>query len=56
MSTFSGNRLRDFENRYNATAQPFQWKFTTTNLDDLLARLDRYTADHPQQSSVVLTA
>ncbi|MFC8262352.1 IS630 family transposase [Streptomyces sp. NPDC057291] len=50
------DRLRDFENRYNATAQPFQWKFTTTNLDDLLARLDRHTADHPQQSSVVLTA
>lgn len=50
------DQLRDFENHYNATAQPFQWKFTTTNLDDLLARLDRHTADHPQQSSVVLTA
>ncbi|MGW0916642.1 transposase [Streptomyces sp. NPDC002784] len=36
------NRLRTFEDRYNATAQPFQWKFTTSDLDDLLARLDRH--------------
>lgn len=35
------DRLRAFEDRYNATAQPFQWKFTTSDLDDLLARLDR---------------
>jgi transposase len=32
-------RLRGFEDRYNATAQPFQWRFTTSDLDDLLARL-----------------
>jgi transposase len=37
------DRLRAFEDRYNATAQPFQWKFTTSDLDDLLARLDRHT-------------
>jgi hypothetical protein len=49
-------RLRAFEDRYNATAQPFQWKFTTSDLDDLLARLDRHTTDHPEQSSVALTA
>jgi hypothetical protein len=35
------DRLRAFETRYNATAQPFQWKFTTTDLEELLARLDR---------------
>lgn len=46
-----GNRLRAFEHRYNATAQPFQWKFTTSDLDDLLARLDRHTTDHQQESS-----
>ncbi|MFE1408734.1 IS630 family transposase [Streptomyces sp. NPDC058770] len=46
-----GNRLRAFEDRYNATAQPFQWKFTTSDLDDLLARLDRHTADHQEESS-----
>ncbi|MFG2356031.1 hypothetical protein [Streptomyces sp. NPDC048521] len=27
------NRLRAFEDRYNATAQPFQWRFTTADLD-----------------------
>ncbi|WP_306193167.1 IS630 family transposase [Streptomyces sp. MK5] len=45
-----GKRLRAFEDRYN-TAQPFQWKFTTSDLDDLLARLDRHTADHQEESS-----
>ncbi|TVZ84838.1 IS630 family transposase [Streptomyces sp. BK340] len=51
-----GDRLRAFEDRYNATAQPFQWKFTTSDLDDLLARLDRHTADHPEEFSLRLTA
>ncbi|MFF4148530.1 IS630 family transposase [Streptomyces sp. NPDC001698] len=46
-----GDRLRAFEDRYNATAQPFQWRFTTSDLDDLLARLDRHTADHQEESS-----
>ncbi|MFF4803336.1 IS630 family transposase [Streptomyces sp. NPDC001351] len=50
------NRLRAFEDRYNATAQPFQWRFTTSDLDDLLARLDRHTADHHEESSVALAA
>jgi hypothetical protein len=45
------DRLRAFQDRYNATAQPFQWKFTTTDLDDLLARLDRYTLDRQEESS-----
>ncbi|HEV2638988.1 MAG TPA: IS630 family transposase [Actinocrinis sp.] len=49
------DRLRAFEDRYNATAQPFQWKFTTTDLDDLLARLDRreqeeHSHRHPKSS------
>ncbi|MDQ2780997.1 MAG: IS630 family transposase [Actinomycetota bacterium] len=34
-------RLSRFEVRYNAAAKPFTWKFTTTDLADLLARLDR---------------
>ncbi|MET7666205.1 hypothetical protein ABZS99_47255 [Streptomyces sp. NPDC005463] len=50
------NRLRAFEDRYNATAQPFQWRFTTSDLDDLLARLDRHTADHQEESSTALAA
>jgi hypothetical protein len=38
------DRLRAFEDRYSATAQPLPWKFTTTtDLDDLLARPDRHT-------------
>jgi hypothetical protein len=40
----------------HATAQPFQWQFTTSDLHDLLARLDRHTADHSEESSVVLAA
>ena len=28
--------LSAFENRYNQTAQPFKWKFTTTDLTELL--------------------
>ncbi len=35
-------RLADFEHRYNDTAQPFKWKFTTSDLADLLERLDRH--------------
>ena len=51
------NRLRAFEVRYNATAQPFQWKFTTSDLDDLPARLDRHSlTDRHRESSVALAA
>ncbi|MFI6444493.1 IS630 family transposase [Kitasatospora sp. NPDC050543] len=51
-----GDRLRAFEDRYNATSQLFQWKFTTSDLDDLLARLNRQTADHQEESSFRLVA
>ena len=37
---------RRFETRYNATASPFNWKFTTADLDDLLTRLDQHDP-HP---------
>jgi DDE superfamily endonuclease len=36
------DRLSAFETRYNQTAQPFKWKFTTTDLTELLARLDNH--------------
>ena len=36
------DRLTAFEQRYNATAQPFKWKFTPTDLEDLLARIARH--------------
>jgi DDE superfamily endonuclease len=35
-------RLSAFATRYNQTARPFKWKFTTTDLDDLLTRLDKH--------------
>ena len=35
-------RLSAFEIRYNATASPFDWKFTATDLNDLLARIDAH--------------
>ncbi|MFD4764636.1 IS630 family transposase [Streptomyces sp. NPDC058439] len=51
------DRLRAFEDRYNAAAQPFQWRFTTSDLDELLARLDGHTtADRHQESSIALAA
>ncbi|MFE5739308.1 hypothetical protein [Streptomyces celluloflavus] len=36
------DRHRAFEDHYNATAQPFRWRFTTSDLDDLPAK-DRPT-------------
>lgn len=33
-------RLMAFEQRYNVTARPFDWRFTTKDLDALLERLD----------------
>ena len=35
-------RLAAFETRYNQAAKPFKWKFTTTDLADLLDRLDQH--------------
>ncbi len=40
-------RLTDFEQRYNATARPFKWKFTPTDLDDLLERIDQHQTAAP---------
>ena len=40
-------RLSDFEARYNATAGPFNWKFTAADLEDLLTRLDRHPLTDP---------
>jgi len=36
------DRLAIFETRYNAIARPFSWKFTRTDLDDLLDRIDAH--------------
>ncbi|MGB8382687.1 MAG: IS630 family transposase [Dermatophilaceae bacterium] len=36
------SRLAAFEQRFNATATPFDWTFTAADLDDLLTRIDRH--------------
>ena len=40
------DRLNAFETRYNQTAGPFKWKFTATDLDELLTRLANYQSEH----------
>ena len=42
-------RLATFEQRYNANARPFKWKFTPADLYDLLARIERH--EHEQTST-----
>ncbi len=41
------DRLAAFEIRYNAIARPFNWKFTRTDLDDLLHRIDAHDKIQP---------
>jgi transposase len=38
-------RLAAFEQRYNANARPFKWKFTPADLDDLLTPIERHEQD-----------
>ena len=52
-------RLAAFEQRYNATARPFSWKFTSADLEDLMARIERHDQkeatqqhEHNDQSAV----
>ena len=49
-------RLTRFEVRYNATAKPFKWKFTTNDLADLLERLDRPKEDRSSAESLFNSA
>jgi hypothetical protein len=41
------DRLAAFEIRYNAIARPFNWKFTRTDLADLLHRIDTHNTTQP---------
>ena len=41
------DRLAAFETRYNAIARPFNWKFTRTDLHDLLHRIDAHDTTQP---------
>jgi len=38
------DRLAAFQTRYNAVAKPFNWKFTRSDLDALLDRIDAHEA------------
>jgi transposase len=46
------NRLMAFQDLYNAAARPFNWKYTTTDLNALLARI----AAHERNSPLALAA
>jgi len=35
-------RILDFQDRFNATAEPFDWTFTRDDLHTLLARIDAH--------------
>jgi hypothetical protein len=48
------DRLTAFEHRYNQTARPFQWKFTTADLDDLLTRIERHEQKQPDPNQPAL--
>jgi hypothetical protein len=41
------DRLAAFETRYNAIAKPFSWKFTRTDLANLLRRIDAHDNAQP---------
>ncbi len=41
------HRLAAFETRYNAIATPFNWKFTRTDLSDLVRRIDARNDTQP---------
>jgi DDE superfamily endonuclease len=44
-------RLGAFETRFSATASPFDWKFTTAELADLLARIDEHERSAPASAA-----
>jgi transposase len=45
-------RLTDFEPRYNATARPFDWRFSRADLTDLLRRIDAHRREQiPAQAA-----
>jgi hypothetical protein len=43
------DRLTAFQARYNAVARPFSWKFTRSDLNTLLDRIDAHEAQRSPQ-------
>jgi hypothetical protein len=46
------DRLAAFETRYNQIARPFTWRFTRTDLSDLLHRIDAHGKTQPHALAV----
>ena len=44
-------RLLAFQTHYETVAQPFEWKFTRDDLQDLLAKLSRHEPQHHQAAA-----
>ena len=42
------DRLLGFQSYYESIAQPFEWRFTRRDLDELVARMDRGAVQHPR--------
>jgi hypothetical protein len=40
-----GDRLLRFEDRYNETARPFDWRFTRDDLAEMLQRLEAHDSE-----------
>jgi len=40
--------LLGFVTRYNQTARPFSWKFTASDLHDLMDRISKHNQQDPQ--------
>ena len=49
-------RLAAFEQRFNATAKPFNWRFTANDLDNLLDRIDEHQLTEQSLTPVVQEA
>jgi transposase len=46
------DQILAFEKHYNAAARPFDWKFTRTDLNKLLARIRQHDRHSPQPTAV----
>ena len=46
-----GERLLAFQTHYETITQPFEWRFTREDLQDLLARLSRYDCPRYQAAA-----
>jgi DDE superfamily endonuclease len=48
--------LHAFISRYNKTARPFNWKYTTANLKDLLRRISEHDTPDPTEKTSLTAA